>query len=81
MVRKLGELPMFLVFNSEINSIGNRTVFDFYSGMNSPSPPLWSPYPVLQTGKSGSSALRVSPDHDSTDDYPEIGGITYWNFV
>jgi hypothetical protein len=39
MVRKLGELPMFLVFNSEINSLGNRIVFAFYSRMNSHSPP------------------------------------------
>jgi hypothetical protein len=32
-------------------------------------------------GTMGSSASEVSPDHDSTDDYPEIGGSTYWNFT
>jgi hypothetical protein len=30
MVRKLLELPMFLVFNSETNSTGNSSVFPFY---------------------------------------------------
>jgi hypothetical protein len=30
---------------------------------------------------SGSSTSGASRDHDSTDDYPEIGGSTYWNFV
>jgi hypothetical protein len=29
-VRKLGELPKFLVFNSRTNSLGNRPVFAFY---------------------------------------------------
>jgi hypothetical protein len=28
---------------------------------------------------SGSSASGASPDHDSTDDYPEIGDSTCWN--
>jgi hypothetical protein len=30
MVRKMGELPKFLVFNSGTNSLGNRSVFAFY---------------------------------------------------
>jgi hypothetical protein len=30
MVRKLIELPMFLVFNSGTNSFGNSSVFAFY---------------------------------------------------
>jgi hypothetical protein len=30
MVRKLVELPMFLVFNSRTNSFGNNSVFTFY---------------------------------------------------
>jgi hypothetical protein len=30
MVRKLGELPMFLVFKSRIESFGNSSVFTFY---------------------------------------------------
>jgi hypothetical protein len=30
MVRKLIELPMFLVFNSRTNSFGNNFVFAFY---------------------------------------------------
>jgi hypothetical protein len=30
MVRKLVELPMFLVFNSGTNSFGNSSVFAFY---------------------------------------------------
>jgi hypothetical protein len=29
-VRKLAELPKFLVFNSGINSFGNSSVFAFY---------------------------------------------------
>jgi hypothetical protein len=31
MVRKLVELPKFLVFNSGTNSFGNSSVFAFYS--------------------------------------------------
>jgi hypothetical protein len=30
MVRKLTELPKFLVFNSETNSFGNSSIFTFY---------------------------------------------------
>jgi hypothetical protein len=30
MVRKLVELPKFLLFNSRINSFGNSSVFTFY---------------------------------------------------
>jgi hypothetical protein len=30
MVRKLIELPKFLVFNSRTNSLGNSSVFNFY---------------------------------------------------
>jgi hypothetical protein len=30
MVRKLGELPKFLLFNFGTNSLGNRFVFTFY---------------------------------------------------
>jgi hypothetical protein len=30
MVRKLAELPKFLVFNSGTNSFGNSSVFAFY---------------------------------------------------
>jgi hypothetical protein len=30
MVRNLGELAKFLVFNSETNSFGNSSVFTFY---------------------------------------------------
>jgi hypothetical protein len=30
MVRKLVELPMFLVFNSRTKSFGNNSVFAFY---------------------------------------------------
>jgi hypothetical protein len=29
-VRKLAELPKFLVFNSETNSFGNSSIFAFY---------------------------------------------------
>jgi hypothetical protein len=36
---------------------------------------------ILQpsAGASSSSLSVASPDHDSADDYPEIGGSTYWN--
>jgi hypothetical protein len=30
MVRKMGGLPKFLVFNSGINSLGNKSIFAFY---------------------------------------------------
>jgi hypothetical protein len=30
MVRKMVELPKFLVFNSRTNSLGNSSVFTFY---------------------------------------------------
>jgi hypothetical protein len=30
MVRKMGDLSKFLVFNSETNSLGNRSVFALY---------------------------------------------------
>jgi hypothetical protein len=30
-------------------------------------------------GTSSFSTSTVSPDQDSIDDYPEIGGSTYWN--
>jgi hypothetical protein len=30
MVRNLGELPKFLVFNSRTNSVGIRSIFAFY---------------------------------------------------
>jgi hypothetical protein len=30
-------------------------------------------------GASSSSSSAASLDHDSADDYPEIGGSTYWN--
>jgi hypothetical protein len=35
-------------------------------------------FPPL-TRTSSSSTSVACPDQDSTDDYPEIGGITYWN--
>jgi hypothetical protein len=61
-----------------------------YSGLN---PYTWSYHRAAKTtqglligahifqpsaGTSGSSASGASPDHDSTDDYPEIRGSTYW---
>jgi hypothetical protein len=38
---------------------------------------------ILQpsVGASNSSSSAASPDQDSTDDYPEIGGSTCWNFA
>jgi hypothetical protein len=37
--------------------------------------------PIFQplAGTSSSSTSTASPDQDSTDDYPEIGGSTCWN--
>jgi hypothetical protein len=38
---------------------------------------------ILQpsAGASSSSPSTASPDQDSADDYPDIGGNTYWDFV
>jgi hypothetical protein len=37
--------------------------------------------PIIQpsAGTLSSSTSTASPDQDSTNDYPEIGGSTYWN--
>jgi hypothetical protein len=38
---------------------------------------------ILQplSGASNSSSLAVSPDQDSADNYPKIGGSTCWDFI
>jgi hypothetical protein len=39
---------------------------------------IWMHISQPSTGTSTSTS-GVSPDQDSTDDYPKIGGSTYWN--
>jgi hypothetical protein len=47
MVRKLVELPKFLVFNYRINSFGNSSVFTFYLLMFALYRFLYSPFEFL----------------------------------
>jgi hypothetical protein len=43
--------------------------------------PIEAPIFQPSVGTSSYSTLAASPDQDSTDDYPEIGGSAYWNSV
>jgi hypothetical protein len=67
MVRKLVELPNFLVFNSRINSFGNNSVFAFYLMMFALYRFLYLLFELLIMG-SFQMELNDYPHFDLTED-------------
>jgi hypothetical protein len=78
-----GQAPYFLASSSTSGGVCsgmNPYIRPYYRvAKTTQGIPIRAPIFQPSAGTSSSSTSATSPDQDSTDDYPEIGGSTCWN--